>query len=596
MKRVICNPLNIEYRYQFNQDPRTQARSVNREAADPSLIMFQGKYYLFASMTLGVWVSEDLAHWSFHALPDELPLYDYAPDVRVVGEYVYFSASKREEICHFYRTKDVLRGPYEKIQGTFPFWDPNLFQDEDGRVYFYWGCSSETPIYGIELDRETFLPIGEKKELIHGDPWNRGYERAGEDHCLAPRTEKEIDEAVQVFFATQGMEASQVPAEVIPMVRGMFSQKPFIEGAWMTKYQGKYYLQYACPGTEYNTYADGVYVGAHPLGPFHPAKNNPYSYHPGGFMPGAGHGSTLQDRDGNWWHTSTMRISVHHPFERRIGLWPAGFDKDGELFCNQRYGDWPIVWDAGKSDPWKLPEWFLLSFGKTATASSSTAGHEPTLALDENAKTWWQAEHEKGEWLCLDLGSVFQVSVIQINFADDAIDRLPAGDYHTTDTPRFIENQPLCTQWRLECSADGKTYDLVCDKSAAETDLSHDLVVLDQPISARYLRLTVLSVPYQQKPCISGFRVFGKGNGTKPQAPTFTVERRSDFAFHAKIHSADAIGWNILWGSSSDKLYHSYMTFQPERTVSALVKEEAYYVRVDAFNENGITEGPCIKL
>ena len=110
------------------------------------------------------------------------------------------------------------------------------------------------------------------------------------------------------------------------------------------------------------------------------------------------------------------------------------------------------------------------------------------------------------------------------------------------------------------------------------------------------INLTVLSVPYQQKPCISGFRVFGKGNGTKPQAPTFTVERRSDFAFHAKIHSADAIGWNILWGSSSDKLYHSYMTFQPERTVSALVKEEAYYVRVDAFNENGITEGPCIKL
>lgn len=36
-----------------------------------------------------------------------------------------------------------------------------------------------------------------------------------------------------------------------------------------------------------------------------------------------------------------MRISVNHDFERRIGIWPAGFDKDGELFCNQRYGDWP---------------------------------------------------------------------------------------------------------------------------------------------------------------------------------------------------------------------------------------------------------------
>ena len=27
------------------------------------MIYFKGKYYIFASMTLGVWVSEDLAHW-----------------------------------------------------------------------------------------------------------------------------------------------------------------------------------------------------------------------------------------------------------------------------------------------------------------------------------------------------------------------------------------------------------------------------------------------------------------------------------------------------------------------------------------------------
>ena len=67
MRKVICNPLNIEYRYQFNVDPRTQIRSVNREAADPSLILFQDRYYIFASMTLGVWVSDDLAQWSYHS-------------------------------------------------------------------------------------------------------------------------------------------------------------------------------------------------------------------------------------------------------------------------------------------------------------------------------------------------------------------------------------------------------------------------------------------------------------------------------------------------------------------------------------------------
>ena len=33
-------------------------------------------------MNLSVWVSDDLAHWESRPLPESLPLYDYAPDVR----------------------------------------------------------------------------------------------------------------------------------------------------------------------------------------------------------------------------------------------------------------------------------------------------------------------------------------------------------------------------------------------------------------------------------------------------------------------------------------------------------------------------------
>ena len=62
------------------------------------------------------------------------------------------------------------------------------------------------------------------------------------------------------------------------------------------------------------------------------------AYSPGGFCPGAGHGSTLEDRHGNWWHTSTMRISVNHDFERRGGLWPAGVDAHGGLAHHQVVG------------------------------------------------------------------------------------------------------------------------------------------------------------------------------------------------------------------------------------------------------------------
>ena len=360
--KYFCNPINVNYRYQFNADPRRHGElQICREAADPSLILFQGRYYIFASMTLGVWVSDDLVSWENHRLPVELPLYDYAPDVRVLGDWVYFCASNREHNCDRWRTKDILNGPYERIEGSFPYWDPNLFKDDDGRVYFYWGCSNQTPIYGVELDPETMQPLGEKIELLFGDPYAIGYERIGENNSTLPASEAEVEAKYQAFVKAQGVPEEYIPADVRPLIRGMFSDKPYIEGAWMDKHDGKYYFQYAAPGTQYNTYSDGVYVGESPLGPFRLAENNPYSYKPGGFLPGAGHGSTMQDRQGNFWHTATMRISVNHDFERRVGLWPAGFDADGELFCNQRYGDWPMAVDG---DPWRDPAWMLLSVGR----------------------------------------------------------------------------------------------------------------------------------------------------------------------------------------------------------------------------------------
>ena len=422
--KYYCNPGNINYRYQFNADPRRHGElQICREAADPSLICFQGRYYIFASMTLGVWVSDDLVNWENHRLPEELPLYDYAPDVRVLGDWVWFCASSRDRNCDRWRTKDILNGPYEKVEGSFPFWDPNLFLDDDGRIYFYWGCSNQTPIYGIELDPESMLPIGEQKELISDHPYQIGYERIGENNSTLPASPEEVELAFQAFVKRQGVPEDRLPPDVKPLIRGMFTKRPYIEGAWMDKHEGRYYLQYATPGTQYNTYSDGVYISDSPLGPFVLADNNPYSYKPGGFLPGAGHGSTMKDMQGNWWHTSTMRISVNHDFERRVGIWPAGFDADGELFCNQRYGDWPMACSGLRQDPWTKPACMLLSIRKNASASSFVPGHEPEKAVEENVQTWWQAASTgRDEWLQLDLGKIYDIHAVQINFADDKID------------------------------------------------------------------------------------------------------------------------------------------------------------------------------
>ena len=57
----VCNPLNVDYRYQF-YSPQVEGmeqradKQTAREAADPTMLCFQGKYYIFASMTLSVWI------------------------------------------------------------------------------------------------------------------------------------------------------------------------------------------------------------------------------------------------------------------------------------------------------------------------------------------------------------------------------------------------------------------------------------------------------------------------------------------------------------------------------------------------------------
>lgn len=595
--KYLCNPVNINYRYQFNMDPRLHGKmQICREAADPSMILFHGRYYIFASMTLGVWVSDDLANWENHRLPKDLPLYDYAPDVRVMGDWVYFCASRREENCNRYRTKDILNGPYEKIEGSFPFWDPNLFIDDDGRVYFYWGCSNITPVWGVELDPQTMQPIGEKRVLVEGHPFEIGYERVGEDNSQFPASEAEIDAAYAAFHKRQGISEDQVPEQVKPLIRGMFSRKPYIEGAWMDKQNGRYYLQYACPGTQYNTYSDGVYVSSGPLGPFTLADNNPYSYKPGGFLPGAGHGSTMRDAKGAWWHTATMRISMNHDFERRVGIWPAGFDADGELFCNQRYGDWPM---AVEGDPWRDPAWMLLSVGKKATASSFMDGHEPEKATEENVQSWWRAASAgRAEWLQIDLGKAYDVHAVQINFADDKIDIPCPGQVVGGSQARYIEERDLTTQWKLTGSIDGKDWFVIADKSGAQTDLTHDLILREEGFQARFLRLSDMAVPYGQQPCVSGLRVFGLGQGEKPAVPVFTARRDSDLDMTVSIEAQqNTLGCNILFGNSPEKLYHSYMVFKAgDQRIGALIKGRDYFVRVDAFNESGITKGVCIQL
>ena len=214
---------------------------------------------------------------------------------------------------------------------------------------------------------------------------------------------------------------------------------------WMTKHNGKYYLQYGAPGTEFSGYADGVAVSDSPLGWF-THQSMPFSYKPGGFARGAGHGATFQDKWENYWHVSTIAISVKNSFERRLGLWPAGFDKDDVMYCNTAFGDYPLYLPEGKADHVKglFTGWMILNYNKPVTVSSVFGGYEPNYAVDENIKTYWSAATgNPGEWISSDLGSVSTVRAIQLNYADQ-------------DATFLGKQTNIYHQFKLWSSLDGK--------------------------------------------------------------------------------------------------------------------------------------------
>ena len=602
MNQTYCNPLDFGYRYQhMNEGGRI---SAGREGADPTLVLFKGRYYLFVSMSAGFWHSEDLLHWEFHAAPDLL-IYDYAPDVRQVGEYLYFSASRRNENCPILRTKDPLTDAFTEVSAPFPFWDPDLFVDDDGRVYFYWGCTNTDPIWGVEMDRETMLPLTEPKALIYGRETELGYERPG-DNGIVDREGSVVYQHLKKLFneETQRIEFPAGMAEhggySAEAMTKMFLAigKPYIEGAFMTKHDGRYYLQYACPGTQYNTYADGVYVGDAPLGPFTLQRSNPFSAKPGGFITGAGHGSTIEDKYGNYWHASTMRISVNFDFERRVGLFPAGFDKDGVLYCNQNFADYPHCVPQGPFDAAaQQPEWMLLSYKKPVTASSTAEKSAPENAVDEDIRTWWSAgDAAPGQWLMVDLGKESDIRAIQVNLADEGMNvSFPPESYGDVRHTRHIELEPQISHYTIEVSADGERWTVL---ETVARECSNGYYEYADGIRARFVRVTGGDLPYGQALRISGLRVFGNGAGEKPAPAEASAVRLGDLDAKVTWKPIDgAQGCNVRYGTAPDKLYLSWLVYDAnEVTLSTLIAGQDYYICVDSFNENGITPGTVFKL
>jgi acetyl esterase/lipase len=543
---TFANPLDLDYRFMPDD-------SGWRTAADPVITRYRDEYYLFATASGGYWHSPDLRDWTL-VVPRGLPMDAPAPAILIDGDRMYYTAHKLGAV---YTTDDPARGEWREVAKIPAFADPMLFRDDDGRIFLYHGSELNGSIHVVQLDpARGFAPVGPSTTLLTASYRDHGWERSGPDNLGAA-----------------GM-------------REGFRIGPYVEGPWMTKHDGTYYLQYAAPGTIWKTYADGVYTSSSPTGPFVYAPYSPFSYKPGGFIGGAGHSSTFQDRAGNYWRVSTMIISVAHKFERRLGIFPAGFDGDGVLRADTYLGDFPRRLPDTTDRPLQddLVGWMLLSGGKTITASSTLEGHGATLAVDEDIRTWWSARTGRpGEWLQVDLGNLSTVRAIQVNF----------GEQGATAAGR---DSSVYQQYRVESSEDGRSWQLLIDRSQDRRDTPHAYVQLDSARAARYLRITNLHTAGGGNFAIRGLRVFGLGAAEPPSAvSSLMVERDATDGRNATISWEPARGarsYVVRFGIRPDHLYASYEVGDATRLeIHSLNVGVPYFFAVDALNENGIARG-----
>lgn len=552
---TYCNPINIDYGY--TPIPDFTKWGKHRATADPVIVNYKGDYYLFSTNQWGYWYSSDMSDWHFVQKKFLRPWnhsYDElcAPAVGIVGDTMIVFGSTYTSNFTLWMSTNPKKNEWKPLVDSFEIggWDPAFFTDDDGRFYMYNGSSNRYPIYGIELDRRTFKPIGTRKEMYFLESWRYGWQRFGEY----------LDDT---FL------------------------DPFIEGAWMTKHNNKYYLQYGAPGTEFSHYADGVAVGNEPLGWF-ANQSDPLSMKSGGFARGAGHGATFQDNWKNYWHVSTIAISQKNNFERRIGIWPAGFDNDDVMYCNTAFGDYPHYLPKESTDHLKsrFTGWMLLNYKKPVKVSNSQAAYLPNNAVDENIKTYWSAKTgNAGEFIESDLGNVADIHAIQINFADQDVEFLG-------------KSENVAHQYKIWHSLDGNNWKLLVDKSQNKKDVPHDYIELKSPIQARYIKLVNEKMP-TGKFAISGLRVFGKGNGKIPNEVSNLIvlrtekDKRSAWLKWNPID--DAFGYVLYYGTDPNKLYTSIMVYdQNEYWLKTLDSKKTYYFKIEAFNENGISKASTI--
>ena len=412
--------------------------------ADPSIVSYQGKHYLYATLdpwggaTLGCWESTDFANWTYRVLnwptkaactsPTSKGAMVWAPSViRARDGRFFMYVSVGNEV--WAGVAEHPLGPWRNALGDRPLIpenyrpgyhmiDAEAFIDDDGQAYLYWGS---------------------------GWNWVNG-------RCFVVKLAPDM-----VTF--EGEVRDVTPAN-------------YFEGPFMFKQDGRYHLTYSEGRTDRDTYEVRYAVGDSPFGPFTEAPSSPLLTTDRSLdVISPGH-HTIFRRDGRP-YIAYHRHSV--PFDpkftgRQICFDELRTDTDGLLAKVTPTHAGPDWLRAARSKNTRgnlaTPE-----AGATADASASLHPHTgPERVLDDNLATWWTAApaadaSASGAWLRLDLGRERALTrqLIRLEY--------PWKGYRMT----------------LSASTDGETWTELF-RSDGATPVGSPLVI-ERPARARHLRI-----------------------------------------------------------------------------------------------------------
>ena len=370
-----CNPL-----------PMVTATGGNA-GGDVTVIREQGKYYMYCSGG-GAWISDDLVNWSFQRVanvPVAPHVVKYSGSFYMCGnDGPLFKADNPlgpfTEIGPWKNTPDVAGG----WNGAF---DMDIFIDDDNKPYLYYSGRGTSGIFAVPLDPHDLARFAGPPKHLFAFNKDHVWERYGE-----------MNEYTDVAW---------------------------IEGPWLQKRDGTYYLEYAASGTQWKTYALGYYTAKSPLGPFTYASNNPLLRKTDGIVTGPGHGCIVEGPDKNLWQFYTIVLS-NPPGGRRIGMDRIAFDKDGSMAVKvTETPQWApkAVGDPAKGDSGSVPLTInkLRAMNALSSFSSQQPGHDAAYAVDNFNGTWWEpATTDAQPTLSIELSPATRFDAVQL-FTIDSV-------------------------------------------------------------------------------------------------------------------------------------------------------------------------------